>query len=106
VYVANLMTQPGETTGYSASDHIRAIYEHTGPGLFDWVVVNRAPVATRLLRRYRAQGAEPVKIDVPELQQMGLRCILDDLLEQDGVVRHNAARLTRLLLEEFIQRRS
>jgi uncharacterized cofD-like protein len=104
VYVVNLMTQPGETTGYSASDHIRAIYEHTGPGLFDWVVVNRAPVAPRLLRRYRSEGAEPVRIDVPELQQMGLRCILDDLLEQGGVVRHNADRLTRLLLEEFIQK--
>jgi len=106
VYVANLMTQPGETTGYSLSDHVRAIYEHTGPGLFDWVVVNRRPISPRLLRRYRAEGAEPVRVDIEELQQMGLRCILDDLLEEDGVARHNPDRLTRLLLEEFIQRRA
>jgi uncharacterized cofD-like protein len=104
VYIANLMTQPGETQGFSVADHVRAIYEHTGPGLFDWIVVNRAPVSPRLLRRYRTEGAEPVKVDIAELQQMGLRCILDDLLEEDRVVRHNPDRLTRLLLEEFIHR--
>jgi hypothetical protein len=42
---------------------------------------------------------------VRELQQLGLRCIFDDLVEEDGVVRHAAGRLTRLLLEEFVQRR-
>jgi len=106
VYIANLMTQPGETDGYSAADHIRAIYEHTGPGLFDWVVANRRPISSRLRRRYRAEGAEPVRVDLDALQQMGLRCILDDLLDEDGVVRHNPDRLTRLLLEEFIQKRA
>ena len=41
VYIANLMTQPGETQHYSVADHVRAIYEHTRPGLFDFVVINR-----------------------------------------------------------------
>ncbi|HEX9760466.1 MAG TPA: gluconeogenesis factor YvcK family protein [Candidatus Acidoferrales bacterium] len=105
VFISNLMTQPGETGGYTAAEHIRAIYQHTGPDLFDWVVVNRKPISARLLRRYRAQGAEPVGVNVGELQRMGLRCILDDLLEEDGVVRHDAPRLTRLILEEFVHRR-
>ena len=37
------MTQPGETRHYSVADHVRAIYEHTKPGLFDFVVINRSP---------------------------------------------------------------
>jgi len=105
VYVANLMTQPGETEGYSLSDHVSAIYQHTQRKLFDWVVASNQPVAPEVARRYRAQGAEPVRVDLPTLQRMGLRCLLDDLLEADGVVRHNAARLSQLLIEEFVERR-
>ncbi len=105
VYIANLMTQPGETSGYAVEDHVRAIYEHTRARVIDWVVINRAPIAPRLLRRYKAQGAEPVRYDMRELQKLGLKVIFDDLVDADGVVRHHAPRLTRLLLEEFIQRR-
>ena len=106
VYIANLMTQPGETDGYSVADHVRAIYEHTRSGLFDSVVVNRTPVAPKILRRYRAEGAEPVKPAVEELRRMGLRCMAAELLQENGVVRHDQRRLTRLLLEEFVKRPS
>jgi uncharacterized cofD-like protein len=105
VYIANIMTQPGETDGYSVSDHVRAIYEHAGGRIFDWVIVNNQPISPTLLRRYRAQGAAPVPVKVSELQKLGLRCVFDNLVEEGGVVRHNSARLTRLLLEEFVQRR-
>ena len=105
VYIANLMTQPGETQHYSVADHVRAIYEHTRPGLFDCVVINRTPVSPRLLRRYRAQGAEPVDPSFDELDRMGLRYVAANVLEQDGVVRHDRSRLTRLLLEQFVRPR-
>jgi uncharacterized cofD-like protein len=103
VYIANLMTQPGETQHYSVADHIRAIYEHTRPDLFDFVVINRTPVTPRLLRRYRAQLAAPVEPSIEELERMGLNCVTGDLLQQDGVVRHDQARLTRLLLHKFVK---
>lgn len=104
VYIANLMTQPGETQGYSVAEHVRAIYRHTRRSLFDWVVINHQPVSPAVARRYRADGAEQVRADVGELQRMGLRCVFDNLLEEHGVVRHNGERLTRLLLEEFVER--
>ena len=53
-------------------------------------------------RRYRADGAEPVAVDLTELQKLGCRVILDNLLEEHGVIRHNPERLARLLLEEFL----
>ncbi len=104
VYIANLMTQPGETEDYSVADHVRAIYEHTRQGLFDFVVINRTRVTPRLLRRYGAQGAEPVEPSLEELQRMGLRYVTADLLHQDGVIRHDQSRLTNLLLNEFVKR--
>jgi uncharacterized cofD-like protein len=102
IYIANLMTQPGETLGYSAADHVRAIYRHTQLSLFDWVVLNSGKISPSLLRRYRREAAAPVEADIPELQKLGLRCVVEDLVEEDGVARHNAARLTHLLLEEFV----
>ncbi len=105
VYIANLMTQPGETQHYSVADHVRAIYAQTRPGLFDCVVVNSKRVMPRLLRRYRAEGAEPVEPSLDELDLLGLRCVTGDLLQEENVVRHDQSLLTRLLLEKFVKRR-
>ncbi len=58
------------------------------------------------LQRYRAQGAEPVQQSLAELRHMGLRYITGDLLHHNKVVRHDQARLTRLLLEEFVKRQT
>jgi uncharacterized cofD-like protein len=102
VYVANLMTQPGETAGYALADHLRAIQKHVRHQVIDWVVANRQAVSPDVARRYRAQGAEPVAIDFLALQKLGFRVILDNLLEEHGVIRHNTRRLSRLLLEEFL----
>lgn len=108
VYIANLMTQPGETTGYALSEHLRAIQRHITHKniplrVVDWVVANRQQVSTEVARRYRRQGAEQVTIDLAELQKLELRIVLDNLLEEHGVIRHDSQRLARLLVEEFLQ---
>jgi uncharacterized cofD-like protein len=102
VYVANLMTQAGETAGYALADHLRAIENHTPRRVIDWVIANRQPVSPEVAKRYRAQGAEPVVIDIPNLQKLGYRVVLDNLLDEHGLIRHNSGRLARLLLEEFL----
>jgi uncharacterized cofD-like protein len=103
VYIANLMTQSGETSGYALVDHLRAIERHTPRRVLDWVVANRQPVSPEVAKRYLAQGAEPVVIDLPELYKLGFRVVLDNLLEEHTVIRHNSRRLARLLLEEFLR---
>jgi uncharacterized cofD-like protein len=103
VYIANLMTQPGETAGYALADHLRAIERHIPRRVLDWVVANRQPVSPEVAERYLAQGAEPVVIDLPELHKIGFRVVLDNLLEEHAVIRHNSQRLARLLLEEFLR---
>lgn len=106
VYIANLMTQPGETQHYSVADHVRAIYTHTGHSLFDCVVVNHTPVSGRLLRRYAAQRAEPVDPSFDELDKMGLKYVTGDIVQQEKMIRHDRSRLTRLLLREFMTGRA
>jgi uncharacterized cofD-like protein len=102
VYIANLMTQPGETAGYSLADHVRAIMKHTSRRFLDAVVVNRRPVSPEVARRYRADGAEPVPPETAPLEKLGLRVVSEDLLEEHGVIRHDPRRLARLLVDEFL----
>jgi uncharacterized cofD-like protein len=105
VYIANLMTQPGETEGFSLADHVNVIFDHTKRKFIDWVVANNQPVSPEVARRYSKQGAEPVRVDIGNLQLLGVRCLFDNLLEEQGVVRHDTARLSQLLVEEFVERR-
>jgi len=102
VYVANLMTQPGETTHYSLSQHIRAIENHVRKRIINCVVANKKPVSPEVARRYRAEGAEAVPIDRANIAKMHVRLLDEDLLEEHGVIRHNSARLAELLIDKFL----
>ncbi|MFH1574582.1 MAG: gluconeogenesis factor YvcK family protein [Acidobacteriota bacterium] len=95
IYISNLMTQPGETTGLSAADHLEAIHRHAGPGLFDGVILNNQPVPARVLARYHRQGARTVPAELQRIRGMGLRIMQRPLLARGSVVRHNPARLAQ-----------
>jgi len=96
LYVANVMTQPGETIGFTLSDHLRAIAEHIGPLLTD-VLVHGSPLPPELLARYRAEGAAPVIIDAAEVRRLGVRLHRDHLLPRalDAEIRHDPLRTAR-----------
>jgi uncharacterized cofD-like protein len=102
VYIANLMTQPGETTNFTLGDHLRAIKVHVNGPVIDAVVANRQSVSPEVVRRYRAQGAEPVLLDRESVLKMKVRLITGNFVEEHGVLRHNSARLARLLVDEFL----
>ena len=103
VYISNIMTQPGETRGYTLVDHVKAIHRHAGRKLVDWIIVNNKPVGADVARRYRSKGSEPVDAQLKELQRLGLRCVFDSLVETNGVIRHDPNRLAKLLIEEFVR---
>lgn len=63
VYVGNVMTQPGETAGFTGPDHVRALVDHLGAGVLDVVLANSTPIPADLLERYGCEGAEPVRWD-------------------------------------------
>jgi uncharacterized cofD-like protein len=104
VYIANLMTQPGETTDYSVAEHLLAIQNHVKPRIVDYVVANRQKVSPAVARRYRRQGASQVNVDVAGFRRTRVKLLLGNLLEEHDKIRHNSARLARLLLDEFAAR--
>lgn len=94
IYICNVMTQPGETDGYSASQHVQTIYDHVGPGLFDYIFVNSAPIPPAVIEQYREKKAEPVVADIANLQQMGLTVIARNFLHYAIYARHDARRIS------------
>ena len=98
-YFVNLMWQPGETTGFTAADHVAAIYKHARAKLLDYVVVNTRPIGESLRRKYARQRAQPVANDLDRLAAMGLTIIGRDLLEESEKVRHNPGAIAAVALE-------
>jgi uncharacterized cofD-like protein len=105
MYVCNVMTQPGETTGYKASDHLQALFDHAGQGIVDCVLVNVEEVGSCLLDQYAREGACPVEADIPIMEAMGVRVVPAQLVSATNWVRHNPVRLARLILTTLGERR-
>jgi len=106
VFIGNLMTQPGETRGYTASEHLESILQHLGRNIFDFALLNNRPFPIRMRRRYAAEQAEPVANDLVKIEALGVVPVSAPLLQaQDGVARHDPDRLARLLLD-LVSRRS
>lgn len=75
VYVCNVMTQDGETEGYTVSDHIRALFKHSCPGLFDLCLTNSSPIPPAVVQRYAQEGAEPIFCDRESVEALGVEIV-------------------------------
>ena len=91
VYVGNVMTQEGETEGYSHADHIRAIFEHSAHGLFSLSLVNSLSIPEQVQKKYALEGAEPVCVDQDACAALGVEvvarpvsCVKNDYVRHDG----------------------
>jgi len=84
------MWQPGETTNFTAADHIRAIHRHAGCKLLDYAVLNTREIRATLLRRYARQESAPVENDFNEINALGVNVVCGDYVEESALVRHNS----------------
>ena len=104
IYVCNIMTQPGETDGFSVSDHIKTLIKHAKYNrIMDAVLVNN-DLPTELLAPYKDAGSEPVIVDKEEINRLGIEIVQKNLIEdkryEDGhssFVRHSPSRLARII---------
>jgi uncharacterized cofD-like protein len=97
VYICNVMTQPGETNDFSASDHVKALISQAGLPVFDYVLVNTEKPNEKLQERYAGVGSRWVTPDVEEIRKLGLRPITGDFISQNDVVRHDSKKLAEAI---------
>ncbi|NRB07228.1 MAG: YvcK family protein [Richelia sp.] len=103
IYVCNIMTQPGETQGYSVSDHIKAIDNACGRSLFNAVLVQKKQPSARAHIRYAQENSHPVFCDRAEINKLGTRVVIANIMHEDetGCVRHDPQKLARVLLRWY-----
>jgi uncharacterized cofD-like protein len=97
LYVCNVMTQPGETDGYSASRHVEALLENAGARVCDIVVVNDE-LPRKLLDAYADEGQLPVVVDKVKLDRLGMRTVRAPVMSETQTVRHDSEKLAAVVI--------
>ncbi|MCA1319628.1 YvcK family protein [Bacillus tianshenii] len=98
VYICNVMTQAGETLDYTASDHVKALYDHLGCPFIDTILVNEEDIPEEIKFRYKKEYATPVVYDIAKLSEMGLKIVHDKIIRyEDGYIRHDTQKVAALL---------
>jgi len=105
LYVCNVMTQPGETEGYSVSEHISELFNHAGGKIFDYCLVNIDPASPTILERYKIKGSETVREDFDEVIKLGVTLFEAPIASKHNkLARHDPDKLAIEVLKIFRER--
>jgi len=100
VYIVNMLTKPGETDDYKASDHLRVINEHIGKNIIDYCIVNKDSISEEQLKKYEQEGAVKVLVDKDELHKLGCRVVEDSIVDTAAtVIRHDSQKLAGIIFD-------
>lgn len=99
LYICNVMTQPGETDGYTAADHVRALQAQGGASLIDTILVNDTYPEGDSVEAYRETGSEPVLVNADKLAALGVRTIRASLMDDSGRPVHDSERLGKVVMD-------
>jgi len=101
VYIGNLMTQANESLGLTASQHIEKILDHCGTNgsrIFDYALINTAPISPTLLELYARGGQAPIEPDLDRIRALGVEPIPGDFTHEGNLLRHDPDTVTDALL--------
>ena len=99
IYICNVMTQPGETDGYTAAMHAKAIIDHAGVGAIDYVLVNSVEISPAMKAFYAERGAFPVIVDEEALDALGVGYVKADIISETDVIHHDPVKLSRNVMK-------
>ena len=105
MYTCNVVTQPGETDGFTVSDHIKLLNKYLHKKKIDAVIASNTKIDKKIAEKYStAEQKEPVKIDYQELEKVGVELIEDDLIiVEDNILRHNSLKLSSLIFSYLMR---
>ena len=99
ICVMNLMTQPGETDGYTAEDHLDAIFRHCGRPIFDYVILNAKEFEDGPLKEYKSKGSMPVDYNLRRIIKQGTICPIEEHVASETTkIRHDPDKLAQTIL--------
>lgn len=106
IYISNIMTQPGETQGFKASDHIKVLKKYGGRGIVDYVIANRGDIPSDIKEKYLKDNSQLVDLDRKELKNLGVEIIEASLAKiEKGYVKHDSEYLAEVLVDTIMEKK-
>jgi len=105
IYVCNVMTQHGETDGFTACDHLKAVMDHSNENIINACILNNAEVPDFALAKYRVEESYPVFPDIDLIRKTGCIAYGSDLLGVSDYVRHDSEKLNKAIIKIIEQYR-
>ena len=105
MYVCNLVTQPGETNDFKASDHIKLLEKFLGNGVIDVILANYGKISDYIKKKYASlEQKDPVKLDESTLKRMNVSIIKDKIWKiEDNVLRHDSLKTAYLIFSYLME---
>lgn len=105
-YISNIMTQPGETTKFKVSDHLKVLQKYGGKDIVNYVVANVGEVENELKEKYKLENAELVKLDSEAVNNLGIKIIGYNLVKvSKGFIKHDADKLAQVLVDTIMEKK-
>ncbi|HBJ2621836.1 TPA: YvcK family protein [Clostridium botulinum] len=105
-YISNIMTQPGETTKFKVSDHLKVLQKYGGKDIVNYVIANVGEVENELKEKYKLEDAELVKLDSEAVNNLGIKIIGDNLVKvSKGFIKHDADKLAQVLVDTIMEKK-
>ncbi len=105
IFVSSLMTEYGQTDGYSLSDYINVIHEHVGKGIFDYCIASDSAVMPEYIRMYNKENSEVIDVDKIKVKNTGVKLVVNDLsiVGENGKIRHDPVKLAKEIIDIMIK---
>ena len=94
------MTEPGQTDNYSISDHLEALFKHTGKEIINYAITDTGEIVPEYVRKYNQEGQDIVLQDIDKATKKGIRIIQKDLSKiENDYIRHNPDVIASSIME-------
>lgn len=105
IFVSNIMTEPGQTDGYSLSDHINVIHEHAGKGILEYCIASDSDIMPEYVRMYNQRGSDIMDIDKSRIKNTGVKLVVKDMsiVGEKGRIRHDSVKLAKEIINIMCQ---
>ncbi|MBU1113107.1 MAG: YvcK family protein [Candidatus Omnitrophica bacterium] len=105
LYICNVMTQNGETNGFTAFDHLDAIISHVKKNLFNVCLVNSGRLEHRLLVKYAQEKSFPVIFDRERFKKRGISIFEASVVSSSNYLRHDSQKLAKEVINIYNYRK-
>ena len=107
MYLSNIVTQPGETDGFTVGDHVKLLNKYLDKKKVDVVIASNTKISEEMAKKYETEEQkDPVLIDYEELDKIGVELIEDDLIiiDNDNTLKHNSLKLSSLIFSYLMRK--